>query len=378
MKKKVLFINNHFQYSDGTVTALIGLCNNLNPIKYDITILPLYRCDLMRVRELREGITIKRGFGFYFQGMAKLLNLIPLPILYKHFVNYKYDIEVAFQCDLPTRIVGHSLNKKAAHIIWMHGWDFWKDEFESADKVVCVSRTNEEKCRDILEVQGNVTHCYNIIDNISISKMSSEPVELLPPERPRFISVGRLSPEKGYSRLVRILSELRYEGYIFSLIIVGGGDEMESIKAEIAKTNMEDYITMTGIQSNPHKFTAKADCFICSSFSEGYSTACTEAAILGIPIISTNVPGGKEIIDDCECGILTEIDDESLKVGIRQILQNPSILIEWKSKMSKTKVKFSLSERSKAVNLLFEEISQVVEKKNHNCRVCELSSLQNN
>ena len=39
----------------------------------------------------------------------------------------------------------------------------------------------------------------------------------------------------------------------------------------------------------------------------------TEAAILGIPIITTSVSGGEEIINDCECGILTGMDNESLK-----------------------------------------------------------------
>ena len=116
-------------------------------------------------------------------------------------------------------------------------------------------------------------------------------------------------------------------------------------------------------KKNPHNITSQADCFICSSFSEGYSTACTEAAILGIPIITTNVPGGKEIIDDCECGILTELDDESLKKGIREVLLNPSILDKWKKTLSITRHKFGLENRKKEMKVLFDEFYQLAEKK---------------
>ena len=159
------------------------------------------------------------------------------------------------------------------------------------------------------------------------------------------------------------MKELSNEGLSFSLVIIGNGPEEKKIKEEIKKNNLQDYIFMTGAKKNPHNITSQADCFICSSFNEGYSTACTEAAILGIPIITTNVPGGKEIIDDCECGILTELDDESLKKGIREVLLNPSILDKWKKTLSITRHKFGLENRKKEMKVLFDEFYQLAEKK---------------
>ena len=84
---------------------------------------------------------------------------------------------------------------------------------------------------------------------------------------------------------------------------------------------------------------------------------------MGIPIITTNVPGGKEIIDDCECGILTELDDESLKKGIREVLCNPSILDAWEKTLSTTKHKFGLENRKKEMCILFDEFYQLSENK---------------
>ena len=357
-KKRIVFINNHFQYSDGTVRALIGLVNNLDQTKFDITIKPLYRCNRRLACELKPGIKLEKCFGFYFRGFSKIAKMLPVNWLYRRFIGAKYDIEVAFQCDLPTILVGASENKNAVHVYWMHGWGLFPEQYAKADLVVCVSRANEERVRSEMNGEVNVTHCYNLLDDGSIVKLSREriPVHLDFDryQKPVFVTVGRLSPEKGYTRLVRIFKRLSDAGYGFTLIIVGGGDEEQSIVDAIKDCGLESRIVMTGALNNPHCVTSRCDCFVCSSFSEGYSTACTEAAILGVPVITTDVPGGREIIDECGCGLLTGKDDGSLEGGIRQVLQKPELLSEWKEKLRETKARFGLHNRVSEMRALFD------------------------
>lgn len=365
-KKKIIFIPNHFQYSDGTSCALIGLVNNLDLNIFDITIKPIYICDFNLKSKLKKEIKLEKTFGFYFKGLNRLVKKIPISFLYKKIINKKYDIEIAFQCDLPTILVGASLNDKAVHVEWMHGYDLWPKQYKIADKVVCVSKYCEEKTRKEMNGNVNVTHCYNLVDDSYVLKQAqntiSQKEDYSKVTKPLFVTVGRLSPEKGYVRLVKIMKELSDEGFSFSLVIIGGGSEENRIREEIRINNMQDKISMTGAKKNPHNITSQADCFICSSFSEGYSTACTEAAILGIPIITTNVPGGKEIIDDCECGILTELDDESLKEGIREVIVNPIILDTWKKTLSITRHKFGLESRKQELKVLFDEFYDLTKK----------------
>ncbi len=366
MKKKIIFINNHFQYSDGTVKALIGIVNNLDLEKFDVTILPIYRCDRRLEKELNPKIKLEKGFGFYFRGFSKIAKLIPIKKLYKRFINGRFDIEVAFQCDIPTFLVCNSENPKAVHAAWMHGYEFY-DCFDKLDKIICVSKYNADKAKS--ERNGNalnITHKYNIVDDCLIRKMAEEPIEINFNSKPIFISVGRHSPEKGYVRLVKIMADLKNEGFDFHLILVGDGPLHEEIKREIQLHHAEEYITLTGAQTNPHKYTAKSDVFICSSFSEGYSTACTEAAILGIPIISTSVPGGQEIIDECECGILTGIDDEDLKASIREVLLNPDLILKWKQTMAESSKNFCLANRKSEMNKLFDELIDMSNQKLNN------------
>lgn len=362
-KKKIIFINNHFQSSDGTVRALIGLVNNLDLDKFDITILPIYRCDRRLEKELKPGIKLKKSFGFYFRGMSRIVRKLPMKWLYKWWIDGKYDIEVAFQCDVPTLLVCNSQNPFAVHIAWMHGYNCY-DCYNKLDKVVCVSKYCADKTNEEMSGRVDVTYRYNPLDEKQILEMSKETTGNLKfDNHPVFVSVGRHSPEKGYVRLVKIMSELRDEGFKFHLILVGDGPQYKEIHAEIEKNNMQEYVTLTGAQTNPHKYTAQADVFICSSFSEGYSTACTEAAILGIPIITTSVPGGEEIINMCECGMLTSLEDEDLKSAIREVLVHPELIREWKETLKSTSARFGMDTRKQAMTELFDEFYELTERK---------------
>lgn len=361
-KKKIIFINNHYQYSDGTVKALIGLVNNLDLNKFDVTILPIYRCDRQLQKELKPEIKLKKAFGFYFRGLSRITRKIPMKWMYKWWIDEQYDIEIAFQCDVPTLLVCNSQNPLAVHIAWMHGYDCY-DCYKRLDKVVCVSKYCADKTKAEIGNQVDVTYRYNLVDEKPILEMAKEPIDLKFELNPVFVSVGRHSPEKGYIRLVKIMSELRGEGFQFQLVLVGDGVQYEEIKAEIAKYGMQNYIILTGSQTNPHKYTAKADVFICSSFKEGYSTACTEAAILGVPIITTSVPGGEEIINECECGKLTSLEDDSLKNAIRETLEHPDLIAEWKEILKNTSKRFGMKTRKRAMTDLFNEFYCLSERK---------------
>ena len=61
--------------------------------------------------------------------------------------------------------------------------------------------------------------------------------------------------------------------------------------------------------------------------------------------MTTNVSGAKEIIEGAECGLLTDLDDESLYFAIKQVLDNPKLVELWKHKLESTKKKFFMETR---------------------------------
>ena len=87
-----------------------------------------------------------------------------------------------------------------------------------------------------------------------------------------------------------------------------------------------------GSKENPYKYVAKADLFVCSSRREGFSTAVSESLVLGIPVVTTEVSGMKEMLGDDEFGIITANSEDALYLGIKRFLDNPKLLKHYRSK----------------------------------------------
>ena len=101
----------------------------------------------------------------------------------------------------------------------------------------------------------------------------------------KFITVGRLSPEKSILRLVDILHKLDDENYDFSLDIIGDGPEWELIKNRVEHYGLNKKINMLGLRSNPYTFIKQADVFLLLSEYEGLPNTIYESLILGIPVL---------------------------------------------------------------------------------------------
>ena len=108
-------------------------------------------------------------------------------------------------------------------------------------------------------------------------------------------------------------------------------------------------ITFFGAQSNPYAYISRADVLVCASYSEGYSTVCAEAILLNVPVLTTHVGGASEIIEDARCGLMVGMEDLSLYEGMKDILDRPEQIDQWKKILSTTKFEFSYEKRAKRI-----------------------------
>ena len=121
-------------------------------------------------------------------------------------------------------------------------------------------------------------------------------------------------------------------------------------KGFVEKNELKDRVIFLGYQTNPYKYVAKADLFVCASFAEGFSTAATEALIVGTPVCTVEVSGMKEMLgEDNEYGIVTENDAEALYEGIKCLLKSPELLKHYKEQAQKRGDMFS-TEKTVAEN----------------------------
>lgn len=337
--------------SNGVARAAVAMANLLAESEdFKVVLKPLYRGSNRFSGYLHPSIEIRPFLNFYFSGLSSILDLIPARILYQVvFKNQIYDIEIGYQFGLSTKIVSASTNKNSRKLAWVHGYDYGlklKKYYPKFDEVLCVSKYNARQLSNDLGPIVPIDYCYNVIDDIKVRELGMENVEVtLNPNIVNFVSVGRISKEKGYSRLPLIVKHLKDEGYFFKILIIGDGALLPSIKQDVYNLGVTEYFSFLGAQSNPHKYTSKADVFICPSYTEGYSNACTEAAMLGIPVLSTEVPGAQEIVEDAKAGMVVENTDKGIFEGIKSILDNRNLISEWKKQLVISKVEFGKEKR---------------------------------
>ena len=356
--KKVCLMFNHLRLQDGVGRSAIAIANWLTRKKLaEVTLMPIYINDRKCHQLLESGVIVKPIIGFFFQGLPHIINKIPVSWINKKAKLKDYDVLVGFQYALSIKCIAAMTNhNSSSKFAWMHCYDeglTLRKEYETIGKVICVSRCNSERLH--VEIPSIMTDfSYNPIDETVVQQLGEESVEIDSiTDRPLFITVGRMSPEKGFGRLLTVCRRLRNEGYKFKLWLIGDGPIYPQLLQQMKTLGLEDCVSFYGQQSNPYKYISKADIFVCSSFVEGYSTACTEAIMLGVPVISTCVSGAEEIIEEAECGELVEMDDESLYSGMKKVLQTPSIIKEWKDVLKTTRKKFYAETRiQKLINIL--------------------------
>ncbi|MGI6439033.1 MAG: glycosyltransferase [Sphaerochaetaceae bacterium] len=352
--KKMMLCFYHFRKSNGVARAALNMANSLSD-DFDITLRPLFISDPELEKELSPKVSIKPVFGFHFKGLNALLRLIPSSLLYRLIVRNSYDIVVAYQYDLPTRTLHANKHDNSVRLCWIHGYDermVLRKYYPKYDAVVCVSKGASERLSE--EYKGNINshYLYNIVDEKVILQQAAINT-VSKPEIITFVSVGRLSPEKGFFELLGSIKQLRDDGLKFHLWLVGGGPEKSRLIKYIEENNLSSLVTLFGTQNNPHRIVHSADIFVCSSFSEGYNTAVNEAAIMGVPVISTNVGGAQEVFELQESGLVVDDNGAELYKALKKAIRDPDIVSEWKEKAQKNSYKFYKANRLEAMRIFF-------------------------
>ncbi len=139
---------------------------------------------------------------------------------------------------------------------------------------------------------------------------------------PHVVTAARLDPIKQILMCLRAQHELRQEGMDFHWHILGEGYEREGLERETAQLDMVDRFHLEGFQTNPRPWMKYADLFVLTSRSEGCPTVIREAIAAGTPVLSTDVNGVRELIDDGNTGVVLTDCAADLKENLRRLLTN--------------------------------------------------------
>ncbi len=130
------------------------------------------------------------------------------------------------------------------------------------------------------------------------------------------ISVGGLVPRKGFHRVIELLPQLKQEFPDLLFLIVGSGsaegNNRSALEHQVKQLKLENCVKFFGAlppDELPSVLSA-ADVFVLATSNEGWANVFLEAMACGLPVVTTNVGGNQEVINNDKLGIVVPYGDK--------------------------------------------------------------------
>jgi glycosyltransferase involved in cell wall biosynthesis len=189
---------------------------------------------------------------------------------------------------------------------------------EDQEKLIQLGITDDDRARLIRGSGVDIEHFQPAADSAG---HLHTPLQLLFP--------SRLIREKGTSELLDACQQLWNEGVPLELLVAGSldtGNRSALSPAEFAAIQAEPRIRCLGHVTDMAALYAASDIVVLPSWREGLSRALIEAAAMERPIITTDVPGCRDVVDHGRSGLLVPLHDaRSIALAIRLLLDNPDL-----------------------------------------------------
>ncbi|MGF1726743.1 glycosyltransferase family 4 protein [Photobacterium nomapromontoriensis] len=182
-----------------------------------------------------------------------------------------------------------------------------------------LSNHDNVKKDNLFYIYNGIEDNYNkVCDHIGIDKI-------------KLVFVGTINERKGQRLLIDAINDMpSCLRKLFDVTFVGDGPLKNSEEERVKKYGL-DNIKFIGATNNVHSYLIKSDVLVLSSYDEGLPIAIIEAMRAGLPIISTNVGGIPEMIDNEINGYLIEPCENELK---QALMSYAKLSREAKKKMS--------------------------------------------
>lgn len=214
----------------------------------------------------------------------------------------------------------HGVNPDRGRKLWLRRFGG-----RLAHAYVAVSESTARVARD--NAEAPLSRLHTVANGVELSGFGPDEgaraavrAELgIPNDAFVFGTIGRMRVEKDHVLLLRAARPLL--GERVRVVIVGDGDEMANVRAE---ANGSPFIVLPGTRRDVARVNASFDAFVLSSRSEGLPLALVEAMATGLPIVSTDVGGTKEVLAGTGLMVPSR-DEQALREAMRTLLEKPDV-----------------------------------------------------
>ncbi len=205
----------------------------------------------------------------------------------------------------------------------------WLDRITSglADYYIAVSEAVAQWAINILKV--NPKHISVITNGIDISEVENTHISQDNVNK-KYVGtvisyIGRLDPQKGITYLLKSIVLLRQSYHKpFTILIIGDGPLKAEVEQIISDEKIGDIVKILGFQKNVAHFLAISDIIVSPTLFEGLSNSLMEAMAAGKPVITTDIPENRTLIQSDINGILVQPKNaQALTDAQKDLLEDP-------------------------------------------------------
>ncbi|MEX0569208.1 MAG: glycosyltransferase family 4 protein [Candidatus Njordarchaeota archaeon] len=285
-------------------------------------------------------IPIKKG-GRYYWTQREILTYSYKSVSYirKLKKNQKYDLCHAF-FGVPCGVMAYIFRKEMPYIVSLRGSDvpgfnprfsfqytflkpIIKKVWSEAKSVVANSQGLRE-----LALKTNPNQKIEVIYN-GVDTQKFRPASQKNRDKIRILSVARLIERKGLNYLIEAIPSIIENQNNVEVLIVGEGNLHRELQRKCSGLGIQKYVKFLGGVNNDDlpSIYSNSDIFVLPSLNEGMSNTILEAMASGLPIITTDTGGSKELID--KNGIIIPImDSKAISDAIMTLISNERLRYE--------------------------------------------------
>ena len=348
LKPRIILIRNtNPKFYGGGETFQLTLSQILNKNDFTPVIFSSSR-KLLKVSQSKKILNQKSPF-LRFQNWSGLRNfLLPLYMLWQKNLSFWYRKQ--FKKYQPAAIIVQSRDdlisaslvakKMGIPVFWLDHMDFRSWVLQNVDqkyknyigkKILRIAK-NVEKIIFISDYERN--YFEDLISHTNIKKLKNlitikngaidryVEFEAIKPSPHSLIYLGRLEEYKGIRELITGFSKVAEKFPEAKLHIYGTGP-----LSDFCQKHSSSKIIYHGFTDEPLKKISEAEIFILPSYIEGLSLSLIDATMLGKAIITTNIDGNPEVVEDQRNGLLIPAkDSDALARAIEKLLSNPKLV----------------------------------------------------
>lgn len=219
-------------------------------------------------------------------------------------------------------------------------------------------QSSKRKRADSYDHSGH-DFCHNSSKQTSLTDLVAPKIQSS--KQNRIISVARLYPQKNQKMMIEAFARIADEFPDWQLVIFGEGPLRSSLELLVKSLQLNERVLLPGRTEHVIEELRKSKIFCLSSDYEGMSNSMIEAICVGLPIVTTNVSGVKELVDDNINGFVVECGNvDRMCSALSSLMGNESLMNCFAQKSFERRRLFQMDVVNNKWNSLINQVSKKV------------------